>query len=149
MNFVDFNCVVFMWFYVLVMWRFMLRFREICSLQRCLTPIYEYNRPKSILLMCFPFLFLGGNQRGIHIYIYIFSYFHVYIYIYFLYIILFLHIKFYTYILYTWHTYIYLFMTHCVLLVALWNSGGGAVENGNGSLAAGCLFWMQLLGVLH
>ena len=98
-----------MWFYFLVMWRFMLRFREICSLQRCLTPIYEYNRPKSILLMCFPFLFLGGNQRGI--YIYIFSYFHVYIYIYFLYIILFLHIKFYTYILYTWHTYIYLWPT--------------------------------------
>ena len=146
MNFVDFNCAVSMWFYFLVMWRFMLRFREVCSLQRCLTPIFEYNRPKSIVLLFFPFLFLGGNQRGI--YIYIFSCVLVYIYIYFLDII-FLHITFYTYILYTWHTYIYLFLIHCVLLVALWNSGGGAVENGNGSLATGCLFWMQLLGVEH
>lgn len=148
MNFVDFNCVVSMWFYFLVMWRFVLRFRKVCSLQRCLTPSQYMNitGPNQYYWCVFRFYFWEGISGA---YIYIFSYFHVYIYIYFLYIILFLHIKFYTYILYTWHTYIYLFMTHCVLLVALWNSGGGAVENGNGSLAAGCLFWMQLLGVLH
>ena len=77
MNFVDFNCAVSMWFYFLVMWRFMLRFREVCSLQRCLTPIFEYNRPKSIVLLFFPFLFLGGNQRGIYIYIFIYLYIYI------------------------------------------------------------------------
>ena len=51
------------------------------------------------------------------------------------------------YTLYALHTNLFLFVTSCVLLVALWNSGGGAVETGNGSLAAGCFFWMQVLGV--
>ena len=45
------------------------------------------------------------------------------------------------------HFFNYLCVAICVLLVALWNSGGGAVETGNGSLAAGCFFWMQVVGV--
>lgn len=112
MNFVDFNCVVSMWFYFLVMWRFMLRFREICSLQRCLTPIYEYKRPKSILLMCFPFLFLGGNQRGIYIYIQLFSC--LYLHLFFIYYIIFTYKILHVYFVYMAYIHLFIYDPLCI-----------------------------------
>jgi hypothetical protein len=78
MNFVDFNCVVAMWFYFLVMWRFVLRFRKVCSLQRCLTPSQYMNitGPNQYYWCFFRFYFWQGVSGA---YIYIFIYVCVYL----------------------------------------------------------------------